>query len=141
MPRMTDEEAFAFIGEQARTAKLAVVRRDGSPHVVPVWVALDGHDLVFTVGIASLKAKAMQREPRVSVCFDDEAPPFAFVSIAGTVTFDDDLEDMLRWATIIGGRYMGEDRAEEYGRRNAVPEELLVRLTPTRIVGMSGVAD
>lgn len=141
MPRMTDEEAFAFVAEKPRTAKLAVVRRDGSPHVVPVWVALDGHDLVFTVGITSLKAKAMQREPRVSVCFDDEAPPFAFVSIAGTVTFDDDLDDMLAWATIIGGRYMGEDRAEEYGRRNAVPEELLVRLTPTRIVGMTGVAD
>ena len=141
MPRMTEDEAFAFIAEKPRTAKLATTRKDGSAHVVPVWVALDGHELVFTVGISSLKAKAMQRDSRVSVCFDDETPPFAFVSIDGTVTLDDDLDVMLEWATIIGGRYMGTDRAVEYGTRNAVPEELLVRLTPTRVVGMSGVAD
>lgn len=31
----------------ARTAKLGVVRADGSPHVAPVWVDLDGDDIVF----------------------------------------------------------------------------------------------
>ena len=138
---MTDEEALAFIAEKPRTAKLTTLRQDGSPHVVPVWVALDGGTIVFNVGERSLKAKAMRRDPRVSMCFDDEAPPFAFVTVRGTVEITDDLDEMLEWATRIGGRYMGEDRADEYGRRNAVPGELLMRLTPERIVGMSGVAD
>ena len=138
---MTEDEAFAFVAARARTAKLAVVRKDGSPHVAPVWVAVDGHELVFNTGRETLKGKAMRRDPRVSMCFDDEAPPFAFVTVRGTVEITDDLDEMLEWATRIGGRYMGEDRADEYGRRNAVPGELLVRLTPERIVGMSGVAD
>lgn len=37
-------------------------------------------------------------------------------------------------------RYMGEDRAEEFGRRNAVPGELLVRVTPDRIIAEADVA-
>jgi len=141
MPKMTDDEAFAFIAAKPRTAKLATVRKDGSPHVVPVWVAVDGRTLVFTTGVDSLKAKAMTRDPRVSMCFDDEAPPFAFVTMSGTVEMRQDLDEMLRWTTHIGGRYMGDDRADEYGRRNAVPSETLVRLTPTRIAGATGVAD
>ena len=36
---------------------------------------------------------------------------------------------------------MGADRADEFGDRNGVPGELLVRVTPTRLVGESGVAD
>ncbi len=48
---------------------------------------------------------------------------------------------MLEWATRIGARYMGEDRAEEFGRRNGVPGELLVRLTPERVIAERGVAD
>jgi len=36
---------------------------------------------------------------------------------------------------------MGAERADEYGRRNAVPPELVVRVRPTRIAGIRGVAD
>jgi len=141
MPKMTEDEIFAFIAEKPRTAKLATVRRDGSPHVVPVWVAVDGRQLVFNAGADTLKGKSMRRDPRVSLCFDDEEPPFAFVSIDGTVTLEDDLEAMLPWSTAIAARYMGEEQAEAYGRRNAVEGELLVRVTPTRMIGQSGVAD
>ena len=48
---------------------------------------------------------------------------------------------MRRWAKLIGGRYMGDERAHEFGRRNAVAGELLVRLTPERVIAQSGVAD
>ena len=141
MPALSTADALAFIASAPRTGKLATVRKDGSPHVVPVWVAVDGDEIVFNTGRDSAKAKAMVRDPRVSLCFDDETPPFTFVTVAGTVTLTSDLDEMLRWATIIGGRYMGADRADEYGRRNAVPEELLVRVTPTRVVGVKDIAD
>lgn len=141
MPRMTEDEAFAFIAERPRTAKLATVNADGSPHVVPVWVALDGHQLVFTVGSESKKYKALVRDPRVALSFDDDAPPFSFVLVNGTVELSDDLDELLRWATVLGGRYMGAERADEYGRRNAVPGEWLVRVTPTKVIGMAAVSD
>ena len=132
----------AFVLElPARTAKLAVVRADGSPHVAPVWVDLDGDDVVFMTSAETVKGKAILRDPRVSMCWDDELPPFTFVTVAGTATVTTDADVLLRWATRIGGRYMGSDRAEEYGLRNAVPPEMVVRVTPTKIVAKVDIAD
>jgi len=124
----------------ARTAKLAVVRRDGSPHVAPVWVALDGDDVVFMTSAETIKGKAILRDPRVSLCWDDERPPFSFATVTGLATTSTDPDELLRWSTAIGGRYMGADRAEEFGRRNAVPPEMVVRVTPTRVVTKTDVA-
>jgi PPOX class probable F420-dependent enzyme len=130
-----------LLATPARTAKLAVVRADGSPHVAPVWVDLDGDDVIFMTAADTIKGKAILRDPRVSLCWDDDRPPFSFVTLAGTATASTDMGEMLTWATRIGGRYMGPERAEEYGRRNAVPPELLVRVTPSRIVAKVDVAD
>ena len=131
-----------FVGAMPpRTAKLAVVRADGSPHVAPVWVALDGDDVVFMTSAGTIKGKAILRDPRVALCFDDERPPFAFATITGTATTSTDPDELLTWATRIGGRYMGADRAEAFGRRNAVEGELLVRLTPDRVLARRNIAD
>ena len=138
---MTHDEWRAFVSEGTRTAKLATVRADGSPHVVPVWIVLDGDEVLFTAGDSTAKVKAIRDEPRVSVLFDDERPPFSYVSIRGTATLSDDLTEVRHWATRIGARYMGEDRAEEFGARNGVPGELLVRVTPAKVVAEAGIAD
>ena len=124
----------------ARTAKLAVVRADGSPHVAPVWVDLDGDDVVFMTSADTIKGKAILRDPRVCLCFDDEAPPFSFVTVAGVATTSTDPSELLAWATRIGGRYMGAERAADYGRRNAVPPEMVVRVRPTRVTAKVDVA-
>jgi PPOX class probable F420-dependent enzyme len=125
----------------ARTAKLAVVRADGSPHVAPVWVDLEGDEIVFMTAADTLKGKAILRDARVSLCWDDERPPFSFVTVAGMAATSTDEGDLLYWATRIGGRYMGAERAEHYGRGNAVPPEMVVRVTPTRIVAKVDIAN
>jgi len=125
----------------ARTAKLATVRADGSPHVAPVWVDLDVDDVVFMTSADTIKGKAILRDPRVSLCWDNERPPFSFVTIAGRATTSTDPDELLEWGTRIGGRYMGADRAEEFGRRNAVPPEMVVRVTPTKIVAQVNLPD
>jgi PPOX class probable F420-dependent enzyme len=131
-----------FVGAvPARTAKLAVVRADGSPHVAPVWVDLDGDQIVFMTSADTIKGKAILRDPRVSLCWDDERPPFSFVTVAGTATTSTDSDELLHWATRIGGRYMGAAQAEAYGRRNAVPPEMVVRVTPTKVTAKVDVAD
>ncbi len=139
MAEMTKEEYKEFLLEGTKTAKLATVREDGRPHVVPIWFVLDGDNLLFTTSEPSVKAKNMKRDPRVSLSVDDQTPPYSFVTIEGTVSFSKDPEELLYWATRIGGRYMGEDKAEAFGERNASEEEILVRITPTKVIAHKNV--
>jgi len=135
---MTDDEVRAFLlGVPARTAKVATTRPDGRPHVAPVWFDLDDDGtVVFTTGEGTAKGVGLAADPRIALCVDDERPPFAFVLIEGTAQVSRDPGELLAWATRIAGRYVGEDRAEAFGRRNAVPEELLVRVRPARVVAL-----
>ena len=118
-----------------------MVARSGAPLVAPVWIALDGDDIVFTTGETTGKGRALRRDPRVAICVDDDRPPFAFVIVHGTAEISEDPDEVRHWAAVIGGRYMGADRAEEYGTRNGVPGELLVRVRPAKVLGERGVAD
>jgi len=109
--------------------------------VLPVWFVVDDDgSLVFNTGADTLKGKALRRDPRVSICVDDERPPFGFVRVDGVAELSEDLGAMLPWATAIAWRSMGEDLAGAYGKRNAVDGELLVRVTPTRVVAVADVA-
>ena len=137
---MTPDEIHVFISHGTRTAKLATSGPGGQPHVMPVWYVLDGDELVFTTWGDSVKGRNLRRNPRAAVIVDEEVAPYAFVHIRGHVTLSEDLEELLRFATAIGGRYMGAERAGEFGRRNAVPGELLVRLRPERVIAAAGVA-
>jgi PPOX class probable F420-dependent enzyme len=138
---MSDEERRRFMCEGTRTGKLATVGPDGAPHVAPIWFVLDGDDVVLMTGARTRKGRNLRRDPRVSLVVDDERPPFAWARVEGLAELSDDLEEMLPWSTRIAGRYMGEDRAQAFGRRNAVVGELLVRIRPRRIASEAGVAD
>lgn len=137
-----DERVRAFLTAlPARTGKLATVRADGRPHLAPVWYDVDDHGvLVFNTGISTVKGRNLARDPRASLCVDDERPPFSFVVVEGRAELVDDLDEVRVWATRIGGRYMGLARAEEYGVRNSVAGELVVRLRPDRLVSAFDVA-
>jgi PPOX class probable F420-dependent enzyme len=140
MKEMSKEEIQTFLMSGTLTGKISTVRKDGRPHVVPIWFILDKDDsdkkVVFTTGQDSLKAKHMLRDPRVSFCVDDQTPTFSFVLIDGIaeINKEPDLSELLKWATKIAGRYMGQDNAEAYGKRNAVKGEFLVRIRPTKII-------
>lgn len=124
-----------------KTAKLAVVRADGSPHVVPVWVDLDDGEIVFTTGLGTVKGKAISRDDRVALCWDDEAPPFSFLTVRGRARLVDDHAQVYAWAGRLGGRYMGAHRATEYAERNGVPGEVVVRVRPEKITAMVDLAE
>ena len=108
--KMTPVEIRAVLSHGTRTAKLATSGPGGQPHVMPVWFMLDGEELVFTTWGDSVKGRNLRRNPRAAVVVDEEVAPYAFVHIRGHVTVREDLEELLRFATAIGGRYMGADR-------------------------------
>jgi hypothetical protein len=139
---MDQAETRAFLTQGTRTGKLGVVTRDGSPMVVPIWFVVDEDgSLVVNTGAATIKGRAILRDRRVSICVDDEGPPYSFVRVDGVAEVSEDIDAMLPWSIAIARRYMGDALAEQYGRRNAAPGELLVRVRPTRVVALAGIAD
>ena len=142
MARMSEEGWQAFLVGGTRTAKVATVRADGSAHVAPVWFVVDAEGrIVFTTGAGTVKGRSLLRDPRVSLCVDDDVAPYSYAMIDGTAEVSEDPGELLHWATVIAARYMGPGQAERYGRRNAVPGELLVKVTIRRVVAEEAVAD
>ncbi len=146
MRPMSPEQVVEFMTTGSRTGKLALVRKDGSPTVTPVWFDVDpstGH-FVFMTGKDSLKARILRRDPRVSICVDVMEMPFDFARIDGTAeitSYDDDPAALRHWATETCRRFVGDDRAAEFGARNSGDDEILVRVTPSKYVGAYGVSD
>ncbi|MBX9638743.1 MAG: PPOX class F420-dependent oxidoreductase [Mycobacteriaceae bacterium] len=128
------ERVVEFLSAGTRTGMLGFVASDGRPLVTPVWFVVDGGELVFTTHRETPKGRALQRDPRTVICIDDPRPPYSFVQVQGVVTLSEDPQELLAIATRTGGRYMGAECAEEYGRRNAVPGEVVVRVQPTKVI-------
>jgi PPOX class probable F420-dependent enzyme len=148
MAEMSKKEIRKFLMQGTYTGKLATVKKDGSPHVVPIWFVLDDHnksggrdDIIFTTNSTSVKAKNIQRDNKVSICVDDQTPPFSFVIVYGTAKIHHYKQnELFRLATKIAQRYIGKDNAEDYGRRNSTEGEVLVRIKPTRIIAEKDIA-
>ncbi|MFE1593548.1 PPOX class F420-dependent oxidoreductase [Nocardia sp. NPDC058705] len=134
MASLSDPKVREFLSYGTRTGKVAFVAKDGRPLVTPVWFIVEGDELVFNTGKATAKGRAFARDPRVALCVDLEEPPYALVEVQGTVTLSEDLDELVRTATAIAARYMGADKAEEFGKRNGVPGELVVRVRPTKVI-------
>ena len=90
---MSKEEVARFVIQGTFTGKLATVRNDRSSHVVPIWFVLDNNEnskrskignIIFTTYTTSVKANNIRQNNRVSICIDDQIPPFSFVTIFGT---------------------------------------------------------
>ena len=140
MRKMTRSECLAFLAEGTRTGKLATVRPDGKPHVAPIWFVVEDESLVFNTWHTSVKARNLTADPRAALTVDLQEPPFADVLAAGTVEITDDLAEVRRIATVVGGRYMGTERAEEFGARNGVDGELALRLRLDKLIGADEVS-
>lgn len=141
MKRMSKDEVYTFLRGHPLTAHLATVREDGRPHVAPIWIGVDGEDILFTTWADSVKGKDIQRTGYGALSVDDSTPPFNSARLEGPITIVDDAAELRRWAGIIGGRYMGAERAADYAARNGVEGELLCRMTPVRVSGIFAIAE
>lgn len=135
------EQVVEFLSAGTRTGMLGYVAADGRPLVAPVWFVVDEGQLVFTTGRDTSKGRALARDSRVAICVDDPHPPYSFVQVQGVAAVSEHQPDVLDIATRTGARYMGAERADEFGRRNAVPGELVVRVRPTKVISGFDIAD
>jgi PPOX class probable F420-dependent enzyme len=152
MASMSEKEIRRFLMQGTFTGKLATIKKDGSSHIVPVWFVLESSDkngsddreeddIIFTTNGSSVKAKNIERDKRVSICVDDQTPPFSFVIVYGTAKiYHYRQNELFRFATKIARRYMGKEDAENYGRRNSTEGEVLVRIKAKRIIAEKDIA-
>ena len=150
MTDMSKMEIEKFLTYGTFTAKLATVKKDGSPHVVPIWYVLDDRkdqarkrigDIVFAIYDSSLEALNIECDNRVSICVDDQTPQFSFVTILGTAKIvRQKYNELLKWNTRIAERYMGKNNAKAYGERNRTEDVILVRVKPTKIIAEKDIA-
>jgi PPOX class probable F420-dependent enzyme len=66
-------------------ASLTTLGRDGTPQVTPLWVDLDGDDLLFNTAKGRVKARHIERDPRVAVSVIDPDDTYNVVALRGTV--------------------------------------------------------
>jgi PPOX class probable F420-dependent enzyme len=138
--KMSDRDAWEFLRTGSRPATFASVRRDGRPHATPTWYAIDGDEIVFTTWHETVKAANIRAHPSVVVLVQDPEPPYSYVAVKGEARLIDDLPQCRAISTLLGAKYMGEDRAEEFGKRHGVEGELVVRIRPTKVHGQADIA-
>lgn len=131
---MSDPQIRAFLETGTRTGHLGFLAQDGRPLAAPVWFVFDGERIAFNTNENTAKGRAIVRDPRIVMTADESAPPFALVQIQGVAEVSRDLDEVRRIATACGGRYMGADRATEFGERNGVPGEFAVWINPTKVI-------
>ena len=142
MQEMTKDEIYIFLLKGTFTGKLGTINKNGTPHIVPIWYTLDDkNNIIFNTGNKSVKVKNIQRNNRVRLCVDDQIPPFSFVVIDGIAEIISNMPaEVFKWAKIIAARYMGNDKAEIYGKRNSSEGELLLKIKPTKISGQKNIS-
>jgi PPOX class probable F420-dependent enzyme len=143
MPEMSKDEIRSFLLQGTFTGKLGTINKNGTPHIVPIWFTLDHEDnIIFNTGSKSIKAQNILRDNRVRLCVDDQVPLFSFVTIDGIaeIISNANQKELFKWAKTIAARYMGNDKAEEYGKRNSSEDELLIKIKPTKVIGQKDIA-
>ena len=157
MTEMLKTELRSFLSQGTLTAKLATVKEDGSPHVVPLWFVLDEEDnIIFGTEVSSVKGKNILCDARDCICVDDQEYPYSFVTIFGEAeSFKcyrehpgledknalDESDDFLHLMRKISARYVGSEKADRYATRNTTEGAALYRMKPRRIVSEKVVAD
>ncbi|MDQ3839625.1 MAG: PPOX class F420-dependent oxidoreductase [Thermoproteota archaeon] len=148
MTEMSKAEVARFLMQGTFTGKLATVKKDGSPHVVPIWFVVENGkgrgkagNIILTTGDTSVKANNIQHDDRVSICIDDQKPPFSFVTIHGTAKiYPYKQKEVLEWATKIAERYVGKKNAKTYGKVNSGEGAVLVRIKPSKVIAEKDIS-
>ena len=108
---------------------LSVASADGGgPLAVPVWYAYQpGGTVDVTTGAATRKATAIRAAGRISLCAQDERPPYKYVTVEGPVTIDEAGHDE---RLELARRYLGAEGGDAYVSANPTGGQIVCRMSP-----------
>ncbi|MEU8839111.1 PPOX class F420-dependent oxidoreductase [Streptomyces roseus] len=119
-------------------AVLTTLNPDGGPQSSVVWVARDGDELLISTERGRRKERNIARDARVGLTVFDTANPFSYVEVRGTATLAEDTGREV--AVLIAEQYMGPGGGKEYAEAPAENVRLVVRITPTKVLGNAAKA-
>jgi PPOX class probable F420-dependent enzyme len=121
--------SHADLLEKKAFANLSTLNADGSPQVTPVWVDYDGTNLMVNTARGRVKARNLEREPRVALSIADPENPYRYMGIQGQVTgmteagADAHIDKMAK-------KYLGKD---SYPWRNPSEKRVIVTIRPEKV--------
>jgi PPOX class probable F420-dependent enzyme len=110
-------------------ASLATLNPDGSPQITPLWIDLDGDDVVFNTARGRVKARNLERDARVAVSVVDPDDPYNVVAFRGTVA-DVTTDGADAHIDALAKKYLGVDK---YPMRSEGEVRIKVKVRTDRI--------
>lgn len=128
-------EQDAFINEQ-RWAVVTSLRGDGTPANSVVFYAREGDEIFFSTTADRLKAKTVQRDPRIAITILDEGAPFRFVTLEGAATIQ--TENIVAGHVAVNKAMRRTEFSPPEGFEERLQRDgrLLIRLKPERVSGV-----
>jgi PPOX class probable F420-dependent enzyme len=128
----TIPQSFRDLFDKKAFAHIATVGPDGTPQVTPVWIDFDGNQIRVNTAKGRVKAKNLERNPKVAISIQDPENPYRYVQVRGRVT---EITEKGADAHIdaLAKKYLGQDR---YPGRKPGEVRLTVKVTPEKIQSM-----
>ncbi|MCX5210800.1 PPOX class F420-dependent oxidoreductase [Kitasatospora sp. NBC_00240] len=126
-------EAVRKLLDAPHSAVLATLNPDGAPQTSVVWVGREGDEVVVSTAAGRRKEKNIRRDPRVSLTVYDRENPDVYAEVRGTATVAEDAGRRL--AVDLAEQYEGPGAGQEYLDLPAEVVRLVIRITPTRVLG------
>ena len=130
--RMTESERQAFLAG-LHVGVLGIERADGPPLVLPVWYSYEpGGDVEVLTSGGSLKGRLAAAAGRASLCAQEEALPYKYVSVEGRVETDRLHNEPHSAIEPMAIRYLGEEMGRAYAAGSSATDEIRIRIRPER---------
>lgn len=115
---------------------VGTVNRDGSPHVSPMWVGLDGDLILFNTAVGRVKERNLRRDPRVCLSHADPVDPYDRVQVRGRAVRFVQGPEADRNMDMLARVYLGTERFEW---RIPGEQRVIVLIEPSRVRRVVGV--
>ena len=111
-------------------AHVATVMPDGTPQSTPVWIDIDGTDVLFNTAKGRVKHRNLLQNPAVALSFVDDENPYRMIEIRGQAEMTEEGAD--EHINAMAKKYLGQDT---YPFRQPGEERIIVRVRPTAVAG------